>query len=90
MTVLFSIVEIIIQFCDIVDKIMMLLKCLVSNLIDFIPSRQYLSLDSENCSTFSVSEKYQSQNTVNVLNIRTPQKFVVITLKFELCCSTIE
>ena len=90
MTVLFSIVEIIIQFCDIVDKIMMLLKCLVSNLIDFIPSRQYLSLDFENCSTFSVSEKYQSQNTVNVLNIRTPQKYVVITLKFEVCCSTIE
>ena len=28
--------------------------------------------------------------TVNFLNIRTPQKFVVITLKFELCGSTIE
>ena len=28
--------------------------------------------------------------TVNFLNIRTPKKFVVITLKFELCCSTIE
>ena len=27
---------------------------------------------------------------VNFLNIRTPQKFVVITLKFELCGSTIE
>ena len=29
-------------------------------------------------------------NTVNFLNIRTPKKFVVITLKFELCGSTIE
>ena len=31
-----------------------------------------------------------SMRTVNFLNIRTPQKFVVITLKFELCGSTIE
>ena len=30
------------------------------------------------------------RNTVNFLNIRTPKKFVVITLKFELCGSTIE
>ena len=28
--------------------------------------------------------------TVNFLNIRTPKKFVVINLKFELCGSTIE
>ena len=28
--------------------------------------------------------------TVNFLNIRTPKNFVVITLKFELCGSTIE
>ena len=28
--------------------------------------------------------------TVNFLNIRTPKKFVVITLKFKLCASTIE
>ena len=28
--------------------------------------------------------------TVNFLNIRTSKKFVVITLKFELCGSTIE
>ena len=28
--------------------------------------------------------------TVNFLNIRTPKQFVVITLKFELCGSTIE
>ena len=28
--------------------------------------------------------------TVNFLNIQTPKKFVVITLKFELCGSTIE
>ena len=28
-------------------------------------------------------------NGVNFLNIRTPKKFVVITLKFELCGSTI-
>ena len=28
--------------------------------------------------------------TVNFLNIRTPKKFVLITLKFELCGSTIE
>ena len=31
-----------------------------------------------------------TSNTVNVLNIRRPKKFVVITLKFELCGSTIE
>ena len=31
-----------------------------------------------------------SDITVNFLNIRTPKKFVVITLKFELCGSTIE
>ena len=29
-------------------------------------------------------------NTVNFLNIRTPKKFVVISLKFELCGSTME
>ena len=29
-------------------------------------------------------------STVNFLNIRTPKAFVVITLKFELCGSTIE
>ena len=29
-------------------------------------------------------------HTVNFLNIRTPKKFVVITLKFEVCGSTIE
>ena len=29
-------------------------------------------------------------DTVNFLNIRTPKKFVVITLKFELCGYTIE
>ena len=28
--------------------------------------------------------------TVNFLNIRTPKELVVITLKFELCGSTIE
>ena len=27
-------------------------------------------------------------STINFLNIRTPKKFVVITLKFELCGST--
>ena len=31
-----------------------------------------------------------SMGTVNFLNIRTPKNFVVITLKFELCGSTIE
>ena len=30
------------------------------------------------------------RNTVNSLNIRTLKRFVVITLKFELCGSTIE
>ena len=38
--------------------------------------------------------KQQNQGTncftVNFLNIQTPDKFVVITLKFELCGSTIE
>ena len=29
-------------------------------------------------------------HTVNFLNIRTPKNFVAITLKFELCGSTIE
>ena len=32
----------------------------------------------------------EEQATVNFLNIRTPTKFVVMTLKFELCGSTIE
>ena len=30
-------------------------------------------------------EQYSKQSTVTFLNIRTPKKFVVITLKFELC-----
>ena len=30
-----------------------------------------------------------SRSTVNFLNIRTPKKIVVITLKFKLCGSTI-
>ena len=34
--------------------------------------------------------KDKSGTTVMFLNIRTPKKFVVITLKFELCGSTIE
>ena len=38
------------------------------------------------CGCFCMS----SIGTVNVLNIRTPQKFVVLTVKFELCGSTIE
>ena len=33
---------------------------------------------------------FRAYGTVNFLNIRTPKKFVVITLKFELCGSTIE
>ena len=33
---------------------------------------------------------YGKVTTVNFLNIQTPKKFVVITLKFELCGSTIE
>ena len=37
-----------------------------------------------------VNFKKNSYYTVNFLNIRTPKKFVVITLKFELCGSTIE
>ena len=32
---------------------------------------------------------FENNYTVNFLNIRTPQKFVVITLTFELCGSTI-
>ena len=54
--------------------------------------------------TFQVSTKFTREraihqkqegnilfkDTVNFLNIRTPKKFVVITLKFELCGSTIE
>ena len=43
----------------------------------------------------NVSERYRlngKQRTINFLNIRTPKKFVVITLKFELpvCGFTIE
>ena len=30
------------------------------------------------------------KDTVNFLNIRTPKQFVVITLKYELCGSTIQ
>ena len=46
-----------------------------------------LHLFSESELDFSSS---QSESTINFLNIRTPKKFVVITLKFELCGSTIE
>ena len=37
-----------------------------------------------------VQPETRPQYTVNFLNIRTPKKFVVITLKFELCGFTIE
>ena len=37
-----------------------------------------------------IDETLQMEGTVNYLNIRTPKNFVVITLKFELCGSTIE
>ena len=36
------------------------------------------------------SNAFYSDTTVNFLNIRTPQKLVVITLLFELCGSIIE
>ena len=37
-----------------------------------------------------MSDVWNMVATVNFLNIRTPKKFVVMTLKFELCGSTIE
>ena len=37
-----------------------------------------------------VGTEEETYITVNFLNIRTPKKLVVITLKFELCGSTIE
>ena len=37
-----------------------------------------------------IEKQINKSGTVNFLNIRTPKKFVVITLKFELCGSTIE
>ena len=46
-----------------------------------------------NISMILTSRSAQGMNpvvTVNFLNIRTPKIFVVITLKFELCGSTIE
>ena len=45
-------------------------------------SQQYLYMHSANSKA--------GNSTVNFLNIRTPKKFVVITLKFEPCGSTIE
>ena len=44
------------------------------------------------CENFYKCNKtpYRIKYTLNVLNIRTPKKFVEITLKFELCGSTIE
>ena len=36
------------------------------------------------------NQKMANKGTVNFLNIRTPKKYVLITLKFELCGSTIE
>ena len=44
----------------------------------------------ENGGTMNVGHLLNISRTVNVLNILTPQKFVVTTLKFELCGSTIE
>ena len=38
----------------------------------------------------ATKQRVTCQNIVNFLNIRTPKIFVVITLKFELCGSTIE
>ena len=52
-----------------------------------------LNLTSMVLSYHYVSKTVQEmakQCTVNFLNIRTPKTFVVITLKFELCGSTIE
>ena len=46
-------------------------------------SKKEMPLSDWCCNTVTV-------NTVNFLNIRTPKIFVVITLKFELCGSTIE
>ena len=53
---------------------------------------------NENNKIRGVSQKYVGnlsyyhvrETTVNFLNIRTPKKFVVITLKLKLCGSTIE
>ena len=39
-------------------------------------------------SMYSIATVIQN-GTVNFLNIRTPKKFVVISLKFQLCGSTI-
>ena len=38
----------------------------------------------------SATGKAAAATTINFLNIRTTKTFVVITLKFELCGSTIE
>ena len=42
------------------------------------------------CLSVLISDSTKPLPTVNFLNIRTPKKIVVITLKVELCCSTIE
>ena len=47
-----------------------------------LPTEAYIMVEE----VHDVSEKF----TVNFLNIWTPKEFVVITLKFELCGSTIE
>ena len=49
------------------------------------PNVIMLMFDGKYC--FSL---YHKTHTVNFLNVRTPKKFVVITLKFELCGYTIE
>ena len=41
-------------------------------------------------SILKMQTECQTAYTVNFRNIRTPKKFVVITLKFELCGSTTE
>ena len=47
----------------------------------------YSSMFSPDC---DISKSLKKGTTVNFLNIRTPKKIVVITLKFELCGSTME
>ena len=52
-------------------------------------STKYIGYNTVKSAGYQYISDY-NHYTVNFLNIRTPRKFVIITLKFELCGSTIE
>ena len=83
------------EVCDLVLYTAVLFPPLTLPLPQFLYLGFFPHLQSKENQTIiknlkNLDTQKNSCNTVNFLNIRTPKKFVVITLKFELCRSTIE